>query len=409
MKRHEDKERAGSAAAREVDASTPRARPQPGVDVSDAWYVAEGRRGQQLLDQGQVGQATEVFEAILTRLGDAPSYGRAVILGRLGRCFYIGGRPDLAVRRLREGDRCHRQARAKRRRERPAGHAAFRARGCAPGRRPVRRREEGVRSGPEDCRGIEGPPGPGRGPGPARRTRVGGRKAGGGADAVSRRRCGCFSSSTSPTSRRPPGISSAGSTTNSGSGRKPNGTTARRHASAKTRGHLAAAAHTWNQLAVLAQEAGRPEDAEGWYRKALEVDRRIGNPRQLGHRLNEPRRSAAEPTGRLVDARQLAEEALAVSQTSRPGGGGHPGSTTASSPTSSTQRLERQRETANGEPRWKCRHATIASCSGTRRSFSPRSPGSARSPSYGMAVILGQLGRCFHMGRRPDLAVAYRS
>ena len=78
-----------------------RARPESGEDGSQAWYVAEGKRGEQLLDQGQVGQATEIFEAILTRLGKAPSYGRAVILGRLGRCFYVDGRPDLAVERTR--------------------------------------------------------------------------------------------------------------------------------------------------------------------------------------------------------------------------------------------------------------------------------------------------------------------
>ena len=72
------------------------------MNDAQAWYVAEGQRGQQLLDQGQVDQATEVFEAILARLGETPSYGRAVILGRLGRCFHMGDRPDLAVRRMRD-------------------------------------------------------------------------------------------------------------------------------------------------------------------------------------------------------------------------------------------------------------------------------------------------------------------
>ena len=53
----------------------------------EAWYVAEGKRGQELLNQGHVSQATEIFKSILGRLGDTPSYGRAVILGKLGRCF----------------------------------------------------------------------------------------------------------------------------------------------------------------------------------------------------------------------------------------------------------------------------------------------------------------------------------
>jgi len=88
--------------SRKPDAPTAPARPESGEDMSQAWYVAEGTRGEQLLSQGQVGQATEVFKAILTRLGDTPSYGRAVILGRLGRCFLLSGRPDLAVRHVRD-------------------------------------------------------------------------------------------------------------------------------------------------------------------------------------------------------------------------------------------------------------------------------------------------------------------
>ena len=43
-------------------------------DGSQAWYVAEGQRGQQLLDQGEVGQATEVFEAILALLPQLPTW-----------------------------------------------------------------------------------------------------------------------------------------------------------------------------------------------------------------------------------------------------------------------------------------------------------------------------------------------
>ena len=54
---------------------------------SGTLYVAEGKRGQKLMDQGQWDQAAAVFEAILVRLGDEPSYGRALILERLGRCL----------------------------------------------------------------------------------------------------------------------------------------------------------------------------------------------------------------------------------------------------------------------------------------------------------------------------------
>src|SRR5712672_966505 len=71
-------------------------------DSSQEWYVSEGKRGEQLLNQGQADKAREVFESILTRLGKAPSYGRAVILGRLGRSFYVAGRPDVAAEHVRQ-------------------------------------------------------------------------------------------------------------------------------------------------------------------------------------------------------------------------------------------------------------------------------------------------------------------
>ena len=80
-------------------------------------------------------------------------------------------------------DGCRRQARAQRRSERAAGHAALGARGRAPRQRPVRQGEAGLRSGAEDCRGVERPPRPRRGPGPARRRRIGGGESGGGAGA----------------------------------------------------------------------------------------------------------------------------------------------------------------------------------------------------------------------------------
>jgi SagB-type dehydrogenase family enzyme len=92
----------GKKSARRAGARTAQARADAGEKISQLWYVAEGKRGQQLLDQGQVGQATEVFAAILARLGDGPSYGRAVILGRLGRCFHMAEQPELAIAQLQD-------------------------------------------------------------------------------------------------------------------------------------------------------------------------------------------------------------------------------------------------------------------------------------------------------------------
>ena len=46
-------------------------------------------------------------------------------------------------------------------------------------------------------------------------------------------------------------------------------------------GDAAGAAKTANQLAIVAQLAGRPADAERWYRRAIELDSQVDNPKEL--------------------------------------------------------------------------------------------------------------------------------
>jgi SagB-type dehydrogenase family enzyme len=69
---------------------------------SPPWYVTEGQRGEQLLEQGDAEQARAVFERMLTRLGDRPTYARAMALGRGARCAQMTGRLDLAEQYLQE-------------------------------------------------------------------------------------------------------------------------------------------------------------------------------------------------------------------------------------------------------------------------------------------------------------------
>jgi SagB-type dehydrogenase family enzyme len=76
--------------------------PRPTDDNSLPWYVAEGQRGERLLEQGQVEQARAVFEDVLARLGSGTSYTRAVVLGRVARCWQIAGRFDLAEQCVRQ-------------------------------------------------------------------------------------------------------------------------------------------------------------------------------------------------------------------------------------------------------------------------------------------------------------------
>ena len=69
---------------------------------SRSWYLAQSARGEQFLNQGRVEEAEKVFHTVLERLGEVPSYGRAQTLGRLGRCFCRGGRPDIAALRYQD-------------------------------------------------------------------------------------------------------------------------------------------------------------------------------------------------------------------------------------------------------------------------------------------------------------------
>jgi len=80
-------------------------------------------------------------------------------------------------------------------------------------------------------------------------------------------------------------------------------------------GNLTGAAHTWNNLAIVTQLAGKPEDAEAWYRKALNIDKQLDNEKDVSIDLsNIADLLQTNYPNRLPEARQLAEEALAIRQ-----------------------------------------------------------------------------------------------
>jgi tetratricopeptide (TPR) repeat protein len=78
---------------------------------------------------------------------------------------------------------------------------------------------------------------------------------------------------------------------------------------------LAGAAQTWNQLAILNVFAGKPEAAESWYRKAIDGFRSLGDTPSPSKCLNNLADLLRTQPGRLDEARQLAEEALALKET----------------------------------------------------------------------------------------------
>jgi len=88
-------------------------------------------------------------------------------------------------------------------------------------------------------------------------------------------------------------------------------------------GNATGAAKTCNQLAIVASGAGRPVEAEGWYRRAIELKAQV-EPRSSSHAtslnnlafllVNEVQADHA-PTTRLVEAQRYAEQALAIRET----------------------------------------------------------------------------------------------
>src|SRR5207244_12250993 len=65
--------------------------------VAEARQLAEKARNYR-----EMQRHAPILFATLARLGESPSYGRAVILRQLGRGFFMCGRPDLAVAYVRE-------------------------------------------------------------------------------------------------------------------------------------------------------------------------------------------------------------------------------------------------------------------------------------------------------------------
>jgi tetratricopeptide (TPR) repeat protein len=79
------------------------------------------------------------------------------------------------------------------------------------------------------------------------------------------------------------------------------------------------AATTWNQLAIVCQSSGKPKEAEAWYRKAIEASKEVGDTTNVSKMLsNLANLLKNQVPDRLSEARQLAEEGLAIDKTLDP-------------------------------------------------------------------------------------------
>ncbi|HEY9803656.1 MAG TPA: CHAT domain-containing protein [Leptolyngbyaceae cyanobacterium] len=82
--------------------------------------------------------------------------------------------------------------------------------------------------------------------------------------------------------------------------------------------NLADAATTWQQLGILNASAGKLVEAEAWYRKALEQYQQLKNQASASLALNNLANLLQNQPHRLSEARQFAEEALAIKKTLDP-------------------------------------------------------------------------------------------
>jgi tetratricopeptide (TPR) repeat protein len=302
----------------EAGALVARAQAAAGDPGSQAWFLAQSNRGEQLLAAGQVAQATEVFQAILKQLGQTPSYNRALTLGRLGSCFRAGGRSDLASEQYRAAisvfDKLQQTDAVKRERCVSLGDLATNstyqgkyaeARETYEEVLPVFEelgdlRSQGVTLGQLGTLAM---------------------LEGNLKEAADRFRAAL---ALFQQLREPAMEAVAWHQLGMVFQEAQQWDEAERHyrESARIeeeRGNLAGAARTWNQLALVSKYADKPEAAEMWFRKEIEVDRRLGNPKELAPDLNNLANLLQNQPGRLAEARQFAEEALAIKQTLDPG------------------------------------------------------------------------------------------
>jgi SagB-type dehydrogenase family enzyme len=361
MKRRRSEARSRQKDVRHESAPAISTRAEPGPMSSEPWYVAEGKRGQQFLDRGETGKAKEVFEAILARIGAGPTYGRALILERLGRCVQLDGHPELAPALFREaltvlGSLTQSDnVRSLRGTVRSELGDAFRELDQFD---EARKAYEAALQIAEESKDLR-------------------------AQGVELERLGAVALAQGNHSEAASLYRAA-------------------LALCQQLHDPALEAVAWHQLARVFQHSGEWTAAERHYREAARIDREIGNAGRLGRHLSALAEVLQHQPHRLREARESATEALRIAQAIDPAGNdvwiafGILASL-----------LEKEAAAAADSEK----AALLAQVRDYRHlhEYAPRILATldrmAGGPSHGRAVILERIGRCFQMAGRPDLAV----
>lgn len=86
----------------------------------------------------------------------------------------------------------------------------------------------------------------------------------------------------------------------------------------ESQGNLGNVTTIWNQLAIVTETIGKFDEAEAWYRKAIEGGKRSQDWLISSHALNNLANLLKTQSHKLQEAQQLAEEAVALKQTLEP-------------------------------------------------------------------------------------------
>jgi SagB-type dehydrogenase family enzyme len=329
----------------------------------EPWHVVEGKRGQGLLDSGDARQAAAVFESILARLGDAPSYGRAVTLERLARCRHLDGQATVAIEmyrdalavlgRLPPGD----GVKGLRGTVRSELGDAFRAIGRYDDAKAAYEAALKIAQESDDRRSQA-----------LEQTRLGSLALGAGhvQEAIAY------------------------------------------HQSALTLCQQLQEPRTealaWAGLARVFEQSGEWDEAERHYREAIRIDREHDGAAQLGRHVNALGDMLLRQPHRATDGRLLIEESLRIAQAVDPAGGDvwRTFGTLAHA-------FEREAAAASDEGQ---KAAMLARARGYRHlhEYAPRLlmtlAGLPAEAFESRAVVFERLGRCFRMAGQPDIAIA---
>jgi len=273
------------------------------------------------LDAGRIDEATDAFQAILARLGDAPTFRRATTLGHLGRCYEANKQLTQATQAYRDSIAVCDQL--------PDNDDVKRHRGAMLGDigdiLSAQGRFSEAHKLYESCLKI------GSDLGDLRSQAVALSQLGGLASRQSNPQEALERYNDALVLMRTLGEPLSEATMHHSLGveyqemrRWDDAERHYRQAARITEEHNhitgpSGAASTWAQLGALNLLTGRPQDAEDWFRKALAVTAKGSAPR--GVRSMNLATTLYRQPGRLTEARALAEEARAIKQVQDPNAG----------------------------------------------------------------------------------------